>query len=167
MAKLMLASAVAVALGLAACADDDGTKFSKRTLKFTERPTANFGFADNPPKTQLGDEGPRSLSNGDAVTFSSDLVDGAGADRGDLDVSCTITRPGGFAESHQTCLGTAMLPGGSLTLSRGGRVFGGDSSSGAIVGGTGTYAGATGHFEEAEERGGRTPYAFHVLVPER
>ena len=163
----MVAPALALVLVLGGCGDDDEPELSEKTFEFTEQQTGNFGFADSAPKTEVGEEGPRNLSNGDAVTFSSDLLDGSERDVGDLDISCSVTRPGSFAESHQHCTGTATLPDGALTLSRGGRVFGGDSSSGAVVGGTGAYAGATGDFEEAEERDGRTPYTFHILVPER
>lgn len=161
-------AASTVALALAACGDDTETKLSKRqTLRFTEQQGGTFGFADNPPKTQLGPEGPKKLSSGDQVTFSSEFLDRAGKDVGELDVSCSVTRPGGFDKSRQQCVGTATLPDGVLTPARGGGVFAGDSRSGAIVGGTGAYAGATGQFTEAEVKGGKTDYTFRIVVPER
>lgn len=156
-----------VALGLAACGDDTQTGLSKRqTLKLTEQQGGDFGFADNPPKTQLGPEGPKKLSGGDQITFSSEFLDRAGRDVGELDVSCSVTRPGGFDKSRQQCAGTATLPNGVLTVARGGGVFSGERMSGAVVGGTGAYAGATGDFTEAEEKSGKTDYTFRILVPE-
>lgn len=165
--KVTLAVALTAALALAACGGEGEATLGQTTFTFTERATHNFGFADNAPKAEVGDEGPQELSNGDQLTFSSDLLDGARSDVGDLDVSCAITRPGGFDKSHLQCVGTATLPGGALTLARGGRVFGGASSTGSIVGGTGSYAGATGDFTESEEKAGRTQYTFRVQMPEQ
>lgn len=165
--SLAMIATLTVALGLTACGDDTETKLSERqTLKFTEQQGGDFGFADNPPKTQLGPEGPEKLSSSDQITFSSELLDRAGKDIGELDVSCSVTRPGGFEKSRQQCAGTATLPKGVLTLARGGDVFSGASTSGSIVGGSGAYAGATGDFTEAEDKGGKTDYTFRIVVPE-
>jgi hypothetical protein len=164
--SLTTALSLAAVLGLAACGGDDEPSFSERTLKFTERGTDNFGFTDSPPKTEMGREGPREFSNGDQLTFSSDLLDRPARDVGDLDVTCTVTRPGGFQDSHQNCQGTATLPGGSIALARGGRVFGGGDASGAVVGGTADYAGATGVFSETEQSEGRTQYTIDLVLPQ-
>lgn len=165
---LLAGATLTVVLLLAACGDDAKTKLSeKQTLKFTEQQGGDFGFADNPPKTQLGPEGPKKLSSGDQLTFSSEFLDRRERDVGELNVSCSITRPGGFDKSRQQCTGTATLPKGLLTLARGGRVFGGGDTSGAVVGGTGAYAGATGDFTEAEQKSGKTDYTFRIVVPER
>jgi hypothetical protein len=165
--KVTLAAALTATLTLAACGDEVEPPLSQKTITFTEQETENFGFADNPPTTKVADEGPQHLSNGDQLTFSSDLLGGTRKDVGDREVSCTITRPGGFEDSHLQCAGTATVPGGSLTLARGGRVFSGENRAGSIVGGTGTYAGATGDFTESEEKAGPTRYTFRVQVPER
>jgi len=165
--RITIAVGLTLALGLSACGDEQKPALTEKTLKFTERQTDNFGFADAAPKTKVGEEGPQTLSNADVITFSSDMLDPSGKDIGDLDVSCAITRPGGFDKSHQQCGGTATLPGGSLTLARGGRVFGATVSRGAILGGSGTYAGATGDFTEGDESAGRTPYTFHIWLPSR
>jgi hypothetical protein len=87
-------------------------------------------------------------------------------DVGDLDVTCTVTRPGGVQDSHQNCQGTATLPGGTLALARGGRVFAEGYASGALLGGTADYKGATGSFSESEESAGRTEYTVTLLVPD-
>lgn len=165
--RIVIAAALAMALGLSACGDADEPTLTQKTLKYTERETDNFGFVDTAPKTKLGDEGPERLSNGDGFTFSGDLLDGSDTDRGELDVSCAVTRPGGFDSSHLHCTGTATLPGGTLTLARGGRVFGGADARGAVLGGSGNYAGATGEFIEGEEKAGRTPYTFHLFLPSK
>lgn len=165
--RITSAVALTMVLGLTACGDDQKPTLTQKTLNFTERSTDNFGFADNAPKTKVGDEGPESLSNGDSFTFSGDLLDASGKDRGELDTTCAVTRPGGFDKSHLHCTGTATVPGGTLTLSRGGRVFAGVDPRGAVLGGSGAYAGATGDFTEGEENAGRTPYTFHIWLPER
>jgi len=52
-------------------------------------------------------------------------------------------------------------------LARGGRVFAGADPRGAVLGGSGAYAGATGGFIEGEEKAGRTPYTFYIWLPGR
>ena len=163
--KIMFSAALMMVLGLSACGDEQKPALAQKTLMFTERETDNFGFVDSAPKTKVGDEGPESLSNGDAFTFSGDLLDATGKDRGELDTSCAVTRPGGFDKSHLQCTATATVPGGTLTLSRGGRVFSGADPGGAVLGGSGTYAGATGSFTEGEEGAGGTPYEFRIWLP--
>jgi hypothetical protein len=164
--SLFITALLAPILGLAACGGDGEREFSQQTLRFTEQPTDNFGFADNAPKAEVGSEGPEEFSSGDQVTFSSDLLDGTNEDVGDLEVVCSVTRPGDFKQSHQQCQATATLPDGTLTLARGGQVFGEGDASGPVLGGTGSYAGATGVFTESKERNGRTPYTFRIYVPE-
>jgi hypothetical protein len=164
--SLTIAVSLAAVLGFAACGGDDEPGFPEKTLTFTERETDSFGFADSPPKTEMGSEGPREFSNGDQLTFSSDLLDDSARDIGDLDVTCSVTRPGGFQDSHETCQGTATLPDGTLALTRGGRVFGESDGRGAVVGGTAGYAGATGAFVESEESDGRTEYTIDLVLPE-
>jgi hypothetical protein len=93
--KVTLAAALTATLTLAACGDEVEPPLSQKTITFTEQETENFGFADNPPKTKVADEGPQDLSNGDR-------------------------RLRGLAPAVR---GTATVPGGSLTLARGGRVF--------------------------------------------
>jgi len=164
--RTLAGAALAIALALSACGEAQDPQLRKETLRFTEQQTDNFGFLDNAPRTKIGEEGPESLSNGDQITFSSDLLDAGSKDVGGLDISCAVTRPGGFDTSQQQCTGTATLSDGTLTLARGGRVFGGASATGAILGGSGAYAGASGEFTESEERDGRTPYTFRIWLPE-
>jgi hypothetical protein len=147
-----IAAVAATALLVSACGGDNDVKFEKKTLIFTERDTDEFGFLDAAPKTTLGREGPEKLSNADQFTFSSDFLDASKKDVGDLDVSCIATRgTGRFETSSAVCTGVATIPGGSLTLSVGGKPFReGADTQGAVVGGSREYAGATGSFVSTE-----------------
>jgi hypothetical protein len=159
----------AAALALSACGGTGSPKLVERTLTFTERDTDQFSFFDNPPKTRLRAEGPERLSNGDQLTFASDLLDASKRDVGDLDVTCVFTRPGRFDDSSAVCTGVMTIPGGSLTASVGGRAFAegtqeGGTTAGAILGGTGRYAGATGDFKSKNEP---SRDAIHLFFPEQ
>lgn len=170
MRRIAVAAAVIVvaSLGFSACGDDDDNpKLEEQTLRFTEQETEDFGFADSPPKTKLGEQGPEKLSPSDEITFRADFVDAAKKDIGDLDVVCTITKGGRFDTSSQQCIGTATVPGGTLTLSAGGRIFGEDSTNGAVIGGTGKYEGATGNFESTETSRGQSRDVIHVFLPKK
>jgi hypothetical protein len=91
------------------------------------------------------------------ATFSSDLLDASKKDVGDLDATCVATRATGrFDTSSQVCTGVMTVPGGALTLNVGGKVFQeGVTLQGAVVGGGGQYAGATGSFTSTESGGNR------------
>src|SRR5436309_1573281 len=105
-----VAAVAAAGVGITACGGDDNAKLGEKTLRFTEQETQNFGFADNPPQTKIGRDGPAKLSNGDQLTFSSDLLDGAKKTVGVLGASCITTRPGRFDTAQFQCVGTATLP---------------------------------------------------------
>src|SRR5207244_13623117 len=96
---------------------------------------------------------------GDQITFTADVIDGSGKDVGDLDATCTVTATttGSFDDSRAQCVGTATIPGGTLTLTVGGTAFGAGTTRGAIVGGTGDYAGAIGSFRSSDETGTDKP----------
>jgi hypothetical protein len=156
-------------LSLAACGGGGNTELSEKTLTFTERDTDLFSFFDNPPKTMVRPDGPERLSSGDQLTFASDLLDASKRDVGDLDVTCTFTRPGGFDHSSAVCTGVMTIPGGSLTASVGGKAFAqgaqeDGTTKGAILGGTGEYAGATGAFTSEGEPSRDT---IRLVLPEK
>jgi hypothetical protein len=171
--RVLVAAIAAVVLAALAssCGSGGGTTFAKRTLTFTERQNdESFSFADNPPRsTATGDE--PKLSNGDQLTFTADLIDSSGNDVGDLDATCTVTATttGSFDDSRAQCLGTADLPGGTLALTVGGKAFGAGTTRGAVVGGTGDYAGATGSFTSSDESGTDKPSKdlFDLFIPQR
>jgi hypothetical protein len=159
-AMLATAAAVCVAAALSGC----GSKsFDKKTLNFTEKDTNNFGFADNPPATKQGNQGPENLSPGDALSFSSDVLKG-GKPVGQLDATCIDTRPGAFDKASVTCHGTFTLPEGQLFVAVGGpKAFGSSDTKGAVVGGTGSYAGATGTFSSVGDSNSKD--TFKLFIP--
>ena len=169
---LAVASAVALlAVLVAGCSGGGGPALTKQTLTFTERQNDNSAsFVDNPPKSSATRDEPK-LSLGDQLTFTADMLDRSGKNVGDLDASCivTATATGSFDDSHAQCVGTADIPGGSLTLAVGGKAFGAGTTRGAVVGGTGDYAGATGSFTSSDENGTDKPSqdTFRLFIPER
>ena len=170
MSKRMLvgAAALLVAALLAGCGR--GTTFGKQTLSFTEKQNDDsFSFADNAPKSPPSNGDEPTLSNGDQITFTTDMIDGSGKHVGDLDATCTVTATttGSFDDSRAQCIGTATIPGGTLTLTVGGTAFGAGTTRGAIVGGTGDYAGATGTFTSSDESGTDKPSldTFQLFIP--
>ena len=63
----------------------------------------------------------------------------------------------------------AARTGGSLTLTVGGKAFGAGTTEGAVTGGTGEYAGATGSFTSSDEAGTDKPShdTFELFVPKQ
>jgi hypothetical protein len=178
-AAASLLALLAATLGLSACGGDDNAKLREKTLTLTERDTDFFSFVDAPPKTKLGPDGPEKVSNGDQLTFASDLLDGSKKDVGDSDITCVFTRTtgqprrglsaGGLDSSSAVCTGVLTVPGGSLTASVGGKAFAegaqeGQTTKGSILGGTGAYAGATGDFSSKGEPSVDT---VHLFVPKK
>ena len=169
---LAAVSAVALlAVLVAGCSGGGGAALTKQTLTFTERQNDNSAsFVDNPPKSAATGDEPK-LSPSDQLTFTADMLDRSGKDVGDLDASCTVTATatGSFDDSHAQCVGTADIPGGSLTLAVGGKAFGAGTTRGAVVGGTGDYAGATGSFTSSDENGTDKPSqdTFRLFIPKQ
>jgi hypothetical protein len=167
-----VSAAALLAVLVAGCSGGGGAALTQQTLTFTERQNDNsFSFVDNPPKSSaaMGDE--PKLSAGDQLAFTADMIDRSGRNVGDLDVSCTVTATttGSFDDSHAQCVGTADIPGGSLTLTVGGKAFGAGTTRGAVVGGTGDYAGATGSFTSSDENGTDKPSrdTFRLFTPKQ
>jgi hypothetical protein len=169
---LVAATAAALLAALAAgCGGGGGATFSEQTLTYTERQNdGSFSFADNPPKSSPSNGDEPKLSNGDQITFTADLIDDSGKDVGELDATCTVTATttGSFEDARAQCLGTATVPGGALTLTVGGNAFGAGTTRGAVVGGTGDYAGATGSFSSSDESGTNRPSqdTFKLFIPQ-
>jgi hypothetical protein len=169
---LIAATAAAVLAGIAAGCGSGGATLRMQTLSFAERQNDDsFSFADNPPKSSPASRDEPKLSNGDQITFTADMIDGRGNDVGDLDATCTVTATttGSFDDSRAQCVGTATIPGGTLTLTVGGKAFGAGTTRGAIVGGTGDFAGATGSFTSSDESGTEKPShdTFKLFIPHR
>jgi hypothetical protein len=151
-----------MSIGLSGCLG--GQDFDEKTLVYTERESDDFGFVDAPPRTRLGRQGPERFSPGDQMTFRAELLKG-GKDVGDLDVTCAITKGGGFEEMSGTCHATATLAGGTLTLAAGGKVFADDKTEGSVVGGSGAYEGAIGGFTSTSGEDRPSRDTFHIFVP--
>ena len=169
---LAAASAVALlAVLVAGCSGGGAAALTKQTLTFTERQNDNSAsFVDNPPKSSATGDEPK-LSPSDQLTFTAEMLDRSGKDVGNLDASCTVTATatGSFDDSRAQCVGTADIPGGSLTLAVGGKAFGAGTTRGAVVGGTGDYAGATGSFTSSDENGTDKPSqdTFRLFIPKQ
>ena len=169
--RLLTAAAALLLAALVAGCGSGGTALSRHTLTFTERQNDHsFSFADNPPKSSAANGEEPKLSSGDQITFTADMIDSSGKDVGDLDATCTITATttGSFDDSRAQCLGTADVPGGTLTVTVGGKAFGAGTTRGAVVGGTGDYAGATGTFSSSDESGTDKPSqdTFKLFIPQ-
>jgi hypothetical protein len=167
---LVAATAAAVLAGIVAGCGSGGATLRMQTLSFAERQNDDsFSIADNPPKSSPANRDEPKLSNGDQITFTADMIDGSGNDVGDLDAMCTVTATttGSFDDSRAQCVGTVTIPGGTLTLTVGGKAFGAGTTQGAIVGGTGGYAGATGSFTSSDESGMEKPShdTFKLFIP--
>src|SRR6266496_371859 len=118
---LVAAAAVLLATLVTGCGGE-GATLGKQTLSFKEKQNDDsFSFADNPPKSSPSNGDEPKLSNGDQITFTADMSDSSGKDVGDLDVTCTVTATttGSFDDSRAQCVGTATIPGGTLTLTGG------------------------------------------------
>ena len=168
---LVAATAAVLLAALVAGCGGGGVTLQKQTLSFTEKQNDDSSsFADNPPKSPPANRDEPKLSNGDQITFTADMIDGSGKDVGDLDATCTVTATttGSFDDSRAQCVGTATIPGGTLTLTVGGTAFGAGTTRGAIVGGTGHYEGATGSFTSSDESGTDKPSqdTFKLFIPQ-
>jgi hypothetical protein len=96
----------------------------------------------------------RANLRGDLDVFTNPLADATGKVVGTLHAGCFTTKGSpNFLKSTMACSGVMTLTGGTLTVQA--LVSPGASSlSGAITGGTGTYAGARGNFVSANVTGG-------------
>ena len=116
-----------------------------QTIKLVERGGIEK-FVDVPPRAKRQ----FSASAGDTFLFSSPLYDGENKRAGTLDAKCSFTKGGRLARG--VCEGVFDLADGDLLLST--RLSTSGNVSGAIVGGTGAYAGARGTFTSVDRPGG-------------
>lgn len=151
---------LAVAVAIAGCGSSS-SHGEEGTLTLTEPggETGSFGI--------IGKASQKSIDPGNGFAFSSPLEDSSGKTVGELNAICIATQPSPGEALGGTCTGTATVPGGSFALSAGGKEVLGENVSGAIVGGTGKYAGAVGTFATKEEGGenGPTTNTFSYTLP--
>ena len=149
-------SALSAMLAFTGCSDK--THGSQQTLNLTE-PGGNAGtFAP------IGHVTRKSSPPGSGFAFSTPLQDSSKKTVGELNAVCIGTQPSKPQALKGTCTGTATVPGGQLALNVGGTI--GNGVSGSIVGGTGSYAGATGTFD-SKSTGGGGPMndTFNITLP--
>jgi hypothetical protein len=150
-------AATAAAMVLAGCGDE--TTGSGETLTFSELDSESR-FA------QIGKYPPRrNPPPGSGFSLSIPLQESSGTNTvGEINAVCIATRPGPQEPNLQgTCSGMADVPDGQLALSVGGEIA--QDVTGAIVGGTGKYEGATGTFTSKSLGGGETVDSFNITLP--
>ena len=134
---IMLAAVLVAALALAGCSDK--THGDTTTLKLLEPGGDNGTFGP------IGKPTNAVTPVGSGFAFSTPLEDPSSKKKvGELNATCIATTKSSGELLHGQCNGTAIVPGGTLALNVGGNA--GNNISGAITGGTGKYAGATGTF---------------------
>jgi hypothetical protein len=134
---ILIVAALLAALSVVGCSDS--THGETTTLKLIEPSEENGTFGIIGTATQKG------IKPGNGFAFSTPLQDPSSKKAvGELVATCIATKPSSGENIHGQCTGTAIVPGGTLALDVGGSV--GNNVSGAITGGTGKYAGATGTF---------------------
>lgn len=131
------------------------------TLHFEETEKGStFAFIDNAPKAKRHHGFPTMFSAGDMIVMNNPLVEG-GKRIGHLQALCTATRSTrNFNAADFNCTGTFFLQGGTLVASA---TIAGKTTEGAILGGTGKYAGARGTFNAPETKGPNTPVTVTLL----
>ena len=96
----------------------------------------------------------RSLLLGDLIVFTNPLADAAGQRVGRLHATCTATVGNrNFEKATMTCSAAMTLRDGTLMV-QANTSPGSDTTTGAVVGGTGAYAGARGVLVSKQGRSG-------------
>ena len=134
-------------LGLTSCAQD-----TPQTLV-----TIADARVHKPKVIDVGEPGD---SVGDILTFDQPLLSQQGKQIGNNSGICIRTR---VAHSFQ-CQWTLSLENGSIQVA--GREFDKGTSPIAIVGGTGQYAGITGHMESINNGDGTFTQTLHFMMRE-
>ena len=125
------AAAVAAAIGLGACGDDDG--LTERTLRFTDREGQQVNSVDAAPRGEI--------TPGDQIVQTRQLLNGSRRQAGTVQEVCAVTAGG--EDPTATCHGVVELGDGNLSFSVTYKLSE-ESRSAPVTGGTGAYEGATG-----------------------
>jgi hypothetical protein len=140
---LIAAAAVTAALAVAVPAATHAQAPGARTFKLVE---LNKGS-----KTTFVDNGRKGAGAGDVVNLVMPVVDDTGAKAGTLTGTCTMSGTPKSDEPPMTCQAVYALSGGDLVVA--GRIGPGPDHI-AVVGGTGTYAGARGTIDSTDDATG-------------
>jgi hypothetical protein len=152
--SLLAMAGLLCCLGALAFAASASAANTVLTFKEPEK-GSTFAFVDNAPKSQLQHGFPTTFSAGDEIIFTNPL-EAEGKTVGRVRVACTATQNASaknFAGAGFLCNGLAKIPGGSLSISA---LLSEGNTEGAVTGGTGIYAGATGTFASKEGKGSST-----------
>jgi Dirigent-like protein len=134
-----------------------GTVTATLTFKEPEK-GSTFTYVDVAPTAPKKHGFPTAISPGDQLVLTNPLTEGSKT-IGKLRAKCTATSAAkttsntAFLQAHFICEGVFTLPGGTL-YANASIVKGG--TEGAITGGTGKYAGASGTILSKEVKGGST-----------
>ena len=148
----LAAAAVAAAVVAAPVLAD--TSSDGHTLTFHElNKGSRFNFIDNPPRNPHNKR--PVFSVGDQFALANPLADSSGK-IGELRAVCTMTKKAAATDNtnvgHPFCTGAFVLKSGTLFVET--ADAGGTKTTGAVVGGTGSYVGARGTFTSASTRTG-------------
>lgn len=156
----VLALGVVAALVVLAGCGSSKTHGEEGTFTLTE-PGGNSGTFG-----VIGKATKKGIEPGNGFAFSSPLENSAGKTVGEINVACIATQPSEGENLAGTCTATATVPGGGFALNAGGKEIG-NNVTGAIVGGTGKYAGAVGTFSSKGSGGGNSPetLTFNYILP--
>jgi drug/metabolite transporter (DMT)-like permease len=144
LAALALAGIVVV-LASGASAQDPTTR--TLTFKALDKGSTFTHVRNTKPKSE------RSNSTGDGIVFTNPLADASGSIVGKQYADCTTTKGArNFLRSTTTCVVVIDLRDGSLTLQANSKP-GVPTTTGAVTGGTRSYANARGVFV-ADDRSG-------------
>jgi hypothetical protein len=111
---------------------------------------STFSYVDNAPRSARRNGMPARTSPGDLLLFTNPLRDSAGNPSGRLRVTCFVTSSGRFRNLEADCIGVYALPNGSLWGAASISFASEAPVTGAVLGGTGTYANARGTFTSTE-----------------
>jgi hypothetical protein len=146
----------ALAIGAALFAFVGTASAATTTLTFKEpEKGSTFAFVDNAPTSKKKHGFPTRFSAGDEVIFTNPL-ESEGKIVGKIRVVCTATNNASsknFAAAGFVCSGIARIPGGTLVYAA---ELAEGNTEGAITGGSGKYAGASGSFLSKEGKGSST-----------
>ena len=149
---LAAAAVTAAAVATPVLAQSSG---GAQTITFRELDKGSrFAYVDNAPRNKSHRRPVFSI--GDQFVIANPLADASGK-LGELRATCTVTKKApasnaGFGNSHPFCTGAFVLKAGTLfveTVDSGAK-----TTTGAVVGGTGAYAGARGTFTSTNTKTG-------------
>jgi hypothetical protein len=158
MKRLVTSAAVLIALtNVMFASPGSAATGGDRTFRLYERNREEaFSLVDNPPRTLEQNR----LSPGDTAALHQPLRSRTGDQVGAVDVACTVTRGGSFANARFMCHGGYKLKRGMIAVEV--RFQSGRRLIFAITGGTGIYEGATGSIRQIDRRHGSVQ-VVHLL----